>query len=188
RVPTALNISIFADPGFSWKKDDARKGLMELAHVAQLGRPWQIKSTKSVKKVKGDGKRYMISHAGNSNRFIPGTSLIFSLNTKNPDYHGEINEANFVNWLEEQLLKSLEEPSVITDGGGLAKAVAMWNETLEQMIFATSQNCISHKEKIIVEWWEREVCFDREDVMALMINLNDNCSSDDDDMQCDVSE
>ncbi|KAF2885020.1 hypothetical protein ILUMI_21136 [Ignelater luminosus] len=74
------------------------------------------------------------------------------------------------------------------DGGGMAKAVAMWKEALEQITPATWQNCISHTKKIITEWWEREVCFDKEDVKTLIINLNDDSSSDDDDMQSNVSE
>lgn len=47
------------------------------------------------------------------NGFIPGASLIFSSNTKNPDYHGEMNQENFLKWFENQLLKNLEEPSII---------------------------------------------------------------------------
>lgn len=52
-------------------------------------------------------------HAGNRRGFIPGASLVFSSKTKNPDYHGEMNHENFLTWLEEQLLKNLEEPSII---------------------------------------------------------------------------
>ncbi|KAF2883954.1 hypothetical protein ILUMI_22212 [Ignelater luminosus] len=114
-------------------KDDRRRGLMKLVHVAQrrfeflekhkanLRSPsprqfvfldktwifengsvsisWQDKTTKSVKE-------------GISNGFTPEASLIFPSNTKDPDYHGEMNEANFVKRFEEQLLKSLEETSI----------------------------------------------------------------------------
>jgi hypothetical protein len=39
--------------------------------------------------------------------------LVFSSNTNNPDYHGEINQEIFLQWFENQLLKNLEEPSMI---------------------------------------------------------------------------
>jgi hypothetical protein len=39
--------------------------------------------------------------------------LAFSSNTKNPDYHGEMNQENFLRWFENQLLISLQEPSLI---------------------------------------------------------------------------
>ncbi|KAF2901658.1 hypothetical protein ILUMI_04523 [Ignelater luminosus] len=74
------------------------------------------------------------------------------------------------------------------DDGGMAKAVAMWKEALEQITPATWQNCIIHIEKIIKEWWEKEILFDREDVMPLITNLSDDFSSNEDDTQCNVSE
>jgi hypothetical protein len=57
--------------------------------------------------------RSIVLHAGNKNGFIEGAALVFSSNTKNPDYHGEMNQENFLRWFENQLLISLEEPSLI---------------------------------------------------------------------------
>jgi hypothetical protein len=54
-----------------------------------------------------------VLHAGSKEGFIPGAALIFSSKTNNGDYHGEMNEENFLTWFEEQLLKKLEEPSII---------------------------------------------------------------------------
>jgi transposase len=52
-------------------------------------------------------------HAGNKDGFIEEEALAFSSNTKNPDYHGEMNQENFLRWFENQLLISLQEPSLI---------------------------------------------------------------------------
>lgn len=57
--------------------------------------------------------RYIILHAGNANGFIEGASLVFSSKTKLEDYHGEMNQQNFLLWFENQLLKNLTEPSII---------------------------------------------------------------------------
>jgi hypothetical protein len=47
-----------------------------------------------------------VLHAGSKEGFIPGAALIFSSKTNNGDYHGEMNEENFLTWFEEQLLKN----------------------------------------------------------------------------------
>jgi transposase len=52
-------------------------------------------------------------HAGNKDGLIEEAALAFSSNTKNPDYHGEMNQENFLRWFENQLLISLQEPSLI---------------------------------------------------------------------------
>lgn len=52
-------------------------------------------------------------HAGNKKGFIPGAELVFTSKTKNYDYHGEMNNHNFLNWFENKLLPNLEEPSII---------------------------------------------------------------------------
>jgi transposase len=54
-----------------------------------------------------------VLHAGSKEGLIPGAALIFLSKTNNGDYHGEMNEENFLTWFEEQLLKKLEEPSII---------------------------------------------------------------------------
>jgi hypothetical protein len=57
--------------------------------------------------------RYIIIHAGNENGFIEGADVIFSSKTQLSDYHGEMNQQNFLYWFENQLLKNLKQPSVI---------------------------------------------------------------------------
>ncbi|XP_076275819.1 uncharacterized protein LOC143206875 [Rhynchophorus ferrugineus] len=132
--------TLLRDIGFKWCKSNPQKGLMELPDIAfkriqflktyhqikkdslfnfvyldetcisqngALGHPWQD----SIKKtIKTDEQRYIILHAGNKNGFIPGAELVFSSNS---DYHGETDQNIFLDWFENQLLKNLEEPSVI---------------------------------------------------------------------------
>ncbi|XP_031339075.1 uncharacterized protein LOC116167722 [Photinus pyralis] len=73
---------------------------------------WQDSNERSVKTIKTDGKRQIILHAGNEKGFIPGANLIFASKTCG-DYHGEMNQTNFLHWFQNQLLPNLSEPSVI---------------------------------------------------------------------------
>lgn len=57
--------------------------------------------------------RYIVLHAGNEEGFIPEAELIFTSNSKNSDYHGDMNRQNFLLWFENQLLCNLENPSMI---------------------------------------------------------------------------
>ncbi|XP_072402028.1 uncharacterized protein [Diabrotica undecimpunctata] len=74
---------------------------------------WQDDNKRSVRSIKTDGKRYIILHAGNANGFIEGAEAIFSSKSALMDNHGEMNQENFLLWFENQLLKSLTEPSLI---------------------------------------------------------------------------
>jgi hypothetical protein len=90
--------------GFSYKKDDNRRALMEKPHVVALRkfflskfmknaesserkpcvfldetwvfangtvrRSWQDEDVRSVKKISGEGERYIVLHAGNKDGFI----------------------------------------------------------------------------------------------------------------------
>ena len=72
---------------------------------------WQNLPKKSVKSTVG--KRFFILHTGTSVGFIPGASLIFSTTNKSMDYHNNMNCDNFEEWIQQQLLPNLEEPSLI---------------------------------------------------------------------------
>lgn len=61
----------------------------------------------------GNGKRYVIVHAGSRAGFLPDASLVFTSSKKVEDYHDNMTAAIFENWFEEYVLKSLEEPSII---------------------------------------------------------------------------
>lgn len=57
--------------------------------------------------------RYIVLHAGCDQGFIPGAELVFSSKKHDGDYHGEMNETNFLKWFEHQLIKNLQKPSTI---------------------------------------------------------------------------
>lgn len=63
-----------------------------------------------------NGKRYIISHVGGKNGFIPQAEFIYA-EKKNPgpndDYHGAMNGDIFKKYLTTQVLPYLEKPTVI---------------------------------------------------------------------------
>uniref|UniRef100_A0A6P7G4Q8 Uncharacterized protein LOC114337704 n=1 Tax=Diabrotica virgifera virgifera TaxID=50390 RepID=A0A6P7G4Q8_DIAVI len=72
---------------------------------------WQDGTTKCYSSNRsGNGKRYIILHAGNDEGFIPDASLIFSSTKNTGDYHGNMDANIFEEWFEENLLKKLKRP------------------------------------------------------------------------------
>ncbi|KAF2905252.1 hypothetical protein ILUMI_00922 [Ignelater luminosus] len=67
-----------------------------------------------IRKIKPEGRRYVVVHALSSNGFIPRASLIFASKTNDPNFDGKINKDNFLTWFRDQLLTKLEEPYIIT--------------------------------------------------------------------------
>ena len=52
-------------------------------------------------------------HAGGENGWVDGVGLVFKSKTNSADYCDEMNSEHFLEWMREQLLPTLEEPSVI---------------------------------------------------------------------------
>lgn len=78
-----------------------------------VAKAWQDDSVETVKRrTLGDGKRFIVVHAGGVNGFVPEAGLLFVSGQKSGDYHGEMNGETFKSWVENLLLR-LEEPSVI---------------------------------------------------------------------------
>ncbi|CAH1381968.1 unnamed protein product, partial [Tenebrio molitor] len=73
-------------------------------------RSWQDEDVRSVKKITGEGDRYIVVNAGNSHGFIEGAGLIFKSKKKSLDYHSEMNAETFEEWLQDKLLPALTEP------------------------------------------------------------------------------
>ena len=61
----------------------------------------------------GKGLRLIILHAGGENGWVEGADLVFRSKMNTGDYHDEMNSEHFLEWMREQLLPRLEEPSVI---------------------------------------------------------------------------
>ena len=52
-------------------------------------------------------------HAGGVEGWVDGADLVFRSKTKSADYHDEMNSEHFMEWMTQQLLPRLEEPSVV---------------------------------------------------------------------------
>ena len=61
----------------------------------------------------GKGVRLVVLHAGGENGWVDGVGLVFKSKTNSADYCDEMNSEHFLEWMREQLLPTLEEPSVI---------------------------------------------------------------------------
>ena len=62
----------------------------------------------------GKGKRLIVLNAGNRTEgLIEGCDLVFIANSKDGDYHQEMNGIAFLNWFENQLMPALKKPSVV---------------------------------------------------------------------------
>lgn len=70
---------------------------------------------------------------------------MFSSSTNDPDYHGAMNQENFLKWFEYQLLQNLEEPSIIVMDN------ASYHSTIQDKVPNTSWN-----KPAIIEWLENQ--------------------------------
>ena len=61
----------------------------------------------------GKGKRLIVLHAGGEKGWVDGVDLVFTSKTNSADYHDEMNSDHFLEWMTDQLLPTLDEPSVI---------------------------------------------------------------------------
>ena len=61
----------------------------------------------------GKGERFIVTHAGGDNRFVPNAELIFKGSKGSRDYHKEMNSDVYEKWFEEKLLPNIPENSVI---------------------------------------------------------------------------
>ena len=76
------------------------------------GAEWKVPS--------GKGQRLIILHAGGVDGWVEGVDgwvegadLVFSSKTNSTDYHDEMNSKHNMEWMTQQLLPRLEEPTVI---------------------------------------------------------------------------
>ena len=61
----------------------------------------------------GKGRRLIILHAGGVDGWVEGADLVFRSKTNSTDYHDEMNSKHYMEWMTQQLLPRLEEPTVI---------------------------------------------------------------------------
>ena len=61
----------------------------------------------------GKRQRLIILHAGGVDGWVEGADLVFRSKTNSTDYHDEMNSKHYMEWMAQQLLPRLEEPTVI---------------------------------------------------------------------------
>lgn len=64
-------------------------------------------------------------------------------------------------------------------GYGREKCLDTWQQAIDAVTPDMWKRTVEHTNKIILDWWHREVKFDREDVAQLIINLEDDSDEDD---------
>ena len=55
----------------------------------------------------------LLLHAGGVDGWLEGADLVFRSKTNSTDYHDEMNSKHYMEWMTQQLLPRLEEPTVI---------------------------------------------------------------------------
>ena len=61
----------------------------------------------------GKGQRLIVLHAGGVEGWVEGADLVFKSKTNSADYHDEMNNQHFMEWLTQQLLPNIPPNSVI---------------------------------------------------------------------------
>lgn len=101
-----------------------------------------------------------------------------------PPYHCIFNPIEKI-W---GIAKQYYNKHVGSDGSGMVKCLEMWQKALDVVTPQMWENTVEDTNKIIVEWWNREIGFDREDVAPLIINLGPPGESSDEDDYDDDSD
>lgn len=74
---------------------------------------WTDDTSAAARHKTGPGKRFIVVHAGGKTGFVKDASLVFASSSTTGDYHGDMNAEKFENWLDNDMLPKLEEPSLI---------------------------------------------------------------------------
>lgn len=92
-----------------------------------------------------------------------------------PPYHCTFNAIENV-W---GIAKGYYNDNIGKYGGGTENVLRLWQDALEHITPEMWSNCIDHVEKIIEDWWKREVGFDRNEMTEFIINLDTSASESD---------
>lgn len=66
-----------------------------------------------INKPSGKGQRFIILNAVTKKGWVDGAKLVFKAKTNSGDYHGSMDEKNFLKWFTNQLLPNIPDNSVI---------------------------------------------------------------------------
>lgn len=89
-----------------------------------------------------------------------------------PPYHCIFNAIEMV-W---GITKTYYNTHIGRDGYSQENCLDMWRESLGTVTPDIWANCIRHTEKIIDEWFEKEIIMDQLDLSPIIINVNESDS------------
>ena len=93
--------------------------------------------------------------------WVKGADLVFQSKTKSADYHDEMNSERYVEWLTEQLLPGLEEPTVI-----ILDNASYHNKQKDK------SPTTSDRKADIQEWLDKHnVSYNQTDIKKTLLNL-----------------
>ena len=75
-----------------------------LTHITKQIHEVDSDGTGGWKVPSGRGQRLIILHAGGADGWVEGAGLVFRSKTNSGDYHDEMNNEHFMEWMTEQLL------------------------------------------------------------------------------------
>jgi hypothetical protein len=81
------------------------------SHTSPYG--WDDGNGKGLRAPVGKGQRLIILHSGGAQGFVPNELLTFKSGNKTGDYHDDMNHRNYMNGLDEKLIRNLEPNSVL---------------------------------------------------------------------------
>ncbi|KAJ3665882.1 hypothetical protein Zmor_001347 [Zophobas morio] len=87
-----------------------------------------------------------------------------------PPYHCVFNPIENI-W---GIAKNYYSKHIGREGYGHKNAVEMWKEALAHVTPTMWKNTVDYTNKIIQQWWERELLFDREEIAPLIIDINED--------------
>lgn len=76
-------------------------------------RCWQNEDVRGVLTSTSGSHRFIITHIGSKDGFLPECSLVFKAGQTSGDYHGQMNAENFERWMETTVVPKLPANSII---------------------------------------------------------------------------
>jgi hypothetical protein len=115
-----------------------------------------------INKPAGKGERFIILNAITKDGWVNNAQLVFQAHRRTGDYHGAMNENNFLTWWSTQLLPNIPDNAVIM----------MDNAPYHNMFLEDGVPPLSSKKVVLQQWLhENHIIFDSEFIRPQLIDL-----------------
>lgn len=115
-----------------------------------------------INKPSGKGERLIILNAVTKDGWIDGAKLVFQAKLNSGDYHGSMNEYNFMKWFTNQLLPNIPDNSVIV----------MDNASYHNTYKEDGVPNLTSKKAVLQEWLnENSVAYEKDFLRPQLIEL-----------------